>query len=418
MSLTLYTYPNNYRALKSAIVARICNIDVVVPTPDEFKFPDVLNSAEFKKLTPVGKVPVLSTPDGPIFESNAILRYLARRCPQSNLLGGTFYEQAQVDQWLDFTAFELEPPRNLWIYPLQGLMTIDARASKKAKHDLETNMQILNDHLASRTFMVGHRVTIADIAIVSTLVECFRRVFDLKAREKYPHVTRWFKTLTNQTYWKDAQGDIKLCETEQQPATQGKGKKNKGGNKPQAKKQAKKADPAAVQAPAQPKKAKNPLDALPRSEMILDNVKRIFSNNEFPEALKLFWEGWDGEGYSVFVAKYNYNEDNTSDFRTSNLVSGWLQRLDSLRKYGFGAVNVWGAEDTKGPFYINSAWVVRGQGVPEEFSGCPDSEYHSVSKIDLKDAASKKEFEDILGSAESYDWNGKSVPLFERKYFK
>jgi len=30
---------------------------------------------EFLKMNPIGKVPVLETPDGPIFESNAIARY-------------------------------------------------------------------------------------------------------------------------------------------------------------------------------------------------------------------------------------------------------------------------------------------------------------------------------------------------------
>jgi len=417
MSLTLYTYPNNYRALKSAIVAKYCDIDIVVPSPEEFKFPDALNTPEFKKLNPVGKVPVLSTPDGPIFESNAILRYLARSAPASNLIGNSFYEQAQVDQWLDFTAFELEPPRNLWIYPLQGLMSIDPKASKKAKADLETNVKILNDHLESRTYMVGERVTIADIALASALVECFRRVFDPAARAKFAHVTRWFRTLTNQTYWKAVQGDIKLCEKEEQPVHQGKAKKNKGGKQQQKKQQPKKQEKTA-QAAAPKKVEKNPLDLLPRSQMILDNVKRIFSNNEFPEALKQFWAEYDGEGYSCHIAKYNYNEDNKVDFQTSNLTTGWLQRLESLRKYGFGAVNIWGVEDSSGPFYINSAWVFRGSGVPEEFSGCPDSEYHTITKVDLSDPAQKKEFEDIFGSAENFSWDGKDVPLFERKYFK
>lgn len=416
MSLTLYTYPNNYRALKSAIVAKYANIDLVVPSADEFKFPEALKTPEFKKLNPVGKVPVLSTPDGPIFESNAILRYLARSAPASNLTGRTFHEQALVDQWLDFAAFELEPPRNLWIYPLQGLMTIDPKASKKAKADVLTNMSILNEHLSTRTYMVGERITIADISLASALVECFRRVFDSAAREKYAHVTRWFRTLINQEFWKSVQGDVKLCEKEEEPANQGKGKKNKGGNKKQQPKKAEKKPEAAPAKPAA--KKKNPLDDLPRSSMNLDNVKRIFSNNEFPEALKQFWEQYDAEGFSCHIATYNYNDENTSDFRTANLITGWLQRLESLRKYGFGAANIWGVEDTKGPFYINSAWVFRGADVPEEFSGCPDSEYHSIKKVDLSDATQKQEFENILGSGESFKWGGKDVELFERKYFK
>lgn len=408
MSLTLYTYPNNYRALKTAIAAKYCDIDIAVPSPEEFKFPEALKTDDFRTLNPVGKVPVLQTPDGSIFESNAILRYIARSAPQSNLLGRSFYEQAQVDQWLDFTAFELEPPRNLWIYPLQGLMKIDARASKKAKHDLESNMAILNTHLRLKTYMVGERLTIADIALAAALVEPFRRVFDAKARAKFPHVTRWFTTLINQSFWKDVQGEIKLCEKEEQPVQEKKQKKQKQKQQPKKKEQKPQA------AAPKKEKPKNPLDDLPKSSMILDNVKRTFSNEPFPAALKQFWAEWDAEGYVCYTSSYNHNDENTIDFQTSNLVTGYLQRLESLRKYGFGALNIWGIEDSKGPFVVNGSWVFRGSEVPFEFSDCPDSEYHTLTKIDLSNADQKKQFEDLLGGADEFE--GK--PLYERKYFK
>jgi len=415
MSLTLFTYPNNYRALKSAVVANLCEIDISVPSADEFKFPEGLKTDEFKELNPVGKVPVLVTPDGPIFESNAILRYLARSAPRFNLTGRSFYEQAQVDQWLDFTAFELEPPRNLWIYPLQGLMKIDARAAKKAKNDVEVNMGILNKHLQTRTFMVGERLTIADIALAAALVEPFRRVFDPEARAKFPHVTRWFTTLINQDFWKKVQGDVKFCEKSETPAAPEKKQKQKqkGGQKQQQpKQQAKKADSA-------DDAAKKELQARERkAKGYMEDTKRLFSNNDFPTAIAKFWETFDANEYSLYTSVYNYNEDNTSDFRTSNLVSGWMQRLESTRKYGFGAVNVWGVEDTSGPFPITGAWLLWGTKGLEEFKACPDSEYHTLTKVDVSDAAAKKLFEDYLGAAEKTSLNDKEIPLYERKMFK
>jgi len=35
-------------------------------------------TTQFLDMNPLGKVPVLETPDGPVFESNAIARYVAR----------------------------------------------------------------------------------------------------------------------------------------------------------------------------------------------------------------------------------------------------------------------------------------------------------------------------------------------------
>ena len=63
---------------------------------------------EFKKISPLGKVPVLVTPQGPLLESNAIARFIARHAPAKGLMGGSFFEQAQVDSWVDWTANEIE----------------------------------------------------------------------------------------------------------------------------------------------------------------------------------------------------------------------------------------------------------------------------------------------------------------------
>lgn len=54
-------------------------------------------------------MPVLQTPEGYLFESNAIIRYLARLSPSSNLYGASHFQEALVDQWIDFANCELEP---------------------------------------------------------------------------------------------------------------------------------------------------------------------------------------------------------------------------------------------------------------------------------------------------------------------
>ena len=63
---------------------------------------NVEHRPEFKKISPLGKVPVLVTPQGPLLESNAIARFIARHAPAKGLMGGSFFEQAQVDSWVDW----------------------------------------------------------------------------------------------------------------------------------------------------------------------------------------------------------------------------------------------------------------------------------------------------------------------------
>eukprot|EP01083_Nonionella_stella_P174525 605293_1 len=400
---TLYSYTGDYRAQATLVAAQYNGVEIEVP---EFKFPADCRSAEFKAKNPTQKVPLLEAEEGCVFESKAILRHVARQSPRGDLIGCSSYEQTLVDQWVEFCSHELEVPRNVWLLPVTGAIKFDRKAAKAARQEVQKCLTIIDAHLLSRTFMVGNAVTLADIALGSTLVAMFQKVFAPEFRAKYTNLTRWFTTLIAQPEWRAVFGTVSLCDKEQTAE----GEKNQG-----KKQQKKKAEKKPEQAAAKPAKRKNPLDALPRSKtMDLETTKRLFSNNKFDVAIKTFWETFDAEGYSCFTTNYNYNDENTVDFQTSNLCTGYLQRLDSLRKYGFGALNIWGTESTKGPFNINGAWVFRGVGVPFEFSDCPDSEYHTITPVDLNDAAQKAKFEALLGGAEEFE----GQPKYERKYFK
>jgi len=72
-------------------------------------------------------MPVLETPEGSLFESNAIARYVARLAP-SNLLGSSAIEAGQVDMWIDWSTNEVDGPLSSWIYPLFGYLPYDKKA--------------------------------------------------------------------------------------------------------------------------------------------------------------------------------------------------------------------------------------------------------------------------------------------------
>ena len=69
---------------------------------------DIKNN-DFKKKNPLGKIPVLETAHGCIYESNAIMRYLTREHKSPTLYGESTFEAGLVDQWIDFCNNELEP---------------------------------------------------------------------------------------------------------------------------------------------------------------------------------------------------------------------------------------------------------------------------------------------------------------------
>ena len=88
------------------IAAQYNNVHIHTP---EFNFGVENKTEEFLKWNPMGKVPVLVTPEGAVSESTAIARYVARMRNDTALLGATFYEQGQVDQWIDWCNAELLP---------------------------------------------------------------------------------------------------------------------------------------------------------------------------------------------------------------------------------------------------------------------------------------------------------------------
>lgn len=69
----------------------------------------------------------------------------------------------------------------------------------------------LNSFLASRTFLLGDTITLADIVTACTLYYGFVGIFDAKYSADYPHVTRYFFTLVNQPKFKSVMGEVTQC---------------------------------------------------------------------------------------------------------------------------------------------------------------------------------------------------------------
>ena len=119
----------------------------------------------YLEKNPAGAVPVLEVERGQyIAESNAILCYLAEGTPY---LPDDRLERAQVMQWLFFEQSYVEPQiGSLRYWTLTGKLakrSEDMVAGKRAS-SLRA-LAALERHLARRTFLVGERYTIADMAI-------------------------------------------------------------------------------------------------------------------------------------------------------------------------------------------------------------------------------------------------------------
>lgn len=207
-ALKLHTTVGNTRGFKAVIAGKYNGIELEV-SPVEFGVTN--KTKEYLKLNPNGKVPVLETPEGAIWESNAIARYVARLNDTGKLFGKNNYEASLVEQWIEWTRFDLELPASAWIYPITGVVDYDADIVNNAKNDIKKALGLLNEHLRLRTFLVGERISLADIIVAVNLLNLFTRVADPNFRKPFVNVTRWFTTLINQPNFKSVIGEVVFC---------------------------------------------------------------------------------------------------------------------------------------------------------------------------------------------------------------
>ena len=129
--MELLTFAGNTHALQTLIIARYNGVEIAVPP---FEMGKDNKTAAFKAMSPLGKVPVLKTAEGPVCEAAAIARYVARMAPSTNMYGGSFHEAGLVDQWIEFAKNELDLPVGMWIYPILGFISSNASNTDKVRY--------------------------------------------------------------------------------------------------------------------------------------------------------------------------------------------------------------------------------------------------------------------------------------------
>lgn len=404
MAGTLYTYPENFRAYKALIAAQFSGAKVTVAS--DFVFGQTNKSEAFLKKFPLGKVPAFETADGKFLtESNAIAYYVSNE----QLRGKTDLEKAEVLSFLSLADNELLPAVHGWVFAFMGIIQFQKNNVERAKQDLKATLTALNSRLVNQTFLVGERLTLADIVVFATLLSAYEKVLDPSFRAPFGSLTRWFNTVLNQPQVKAVVKGFTMCAkvaeidpkkfAEFQAKTGGaqqqqKEPKEKKEKKPAPAKKEKEAEPAeeldaAELALAEEPKSKDPFDAMPKGTFNFDDFKRCYSNEDEAKSIPYFFEKFDPEHYSIWYGEYKYPEELTKVFMSCNLITGMFQRLDKMRKQAFSSVCLFGEDNNS---TISGVWVWRGQDLAFELSPDwqVDYEVYDWKKLDPKSEETKK----------------------------
>jgi glutathione S-transferase len=194
---TLY-YSHNLNPRVAVAVARHLR------APLEFVRADPMGEDRdaFRPINPNTRVPVLVEPTGTLWETDAIAMRLA------GLLDEAFWparQREEVMQWVSWSAHHFTRAGNVFyteniIAPRYFGRGPDPRALEQAGADFRTFATVLDDILASRTWLVGDRVTYADFRVASVLP------FAAEARlplAPHRHIVAWHDRLLALDAWRD-----------------------------------------------------------------------------------------------------------------------------------------------------------------------------------------------------------------------
>lgn len=149
------------------------------------------HQAAFRAVNPNGKVPAIDDDGKVVFDSNAILLYLADK---TGKFLGNASDRGDLLSWLMFIASGLGPFSGQSVHFQRAAPEQIPYAQNRYLREAERHYDVLNTRLKGREFIVGDSFTIADIAAWGWID---RADFSLGAgrRAEFPEVDRWFQAI-------------------------------------------------------------------------------------------------------------------------------------------------------------------------------------------------------------------------------
>jgi glutathione S-transferase len=155
----------------------------------------MLSEPQFGALNPNRLVPVLQDENGSIWESHAILRYLAARHGNVGWWPEDPFERSLADRWMDWCQSAWQPAfigGVFWGYWRTPEPERDLVAIERAVDECARLISLLDEALAGRPFLTGQQLSLADIPAGASMY----RYFALPIRRpSVPHVEAWHARL-------------------------------------------------------------------------------------------------------------------------------------------------------------------------------------------------------------------------------
>jgi glutathione S-transferase len=162
----------------------------------------------YLQRNPNGKVPLLDDDGFYLWESHAIIQYLADKSDEQTLYPRACQARADVNRWLFWSAYHFTPAIGLISRErvskkmVGGSGEPDLAQIAHGEVLLSAAAQVLDTHLADKQWIAQDRLTLADLAIASPLMHTEAARLPVMG---YTHLQRWFATVRALEAWKQSE---------------------------------------------------------------------------------------------------------------------------------------------------------------------------------------------------------------------
>jgi glutathione S-transferase len=167
--------------------------------------PGGLKGPDYLALNPNGRAPVLVHAETRLWESAAIMMYLALQAKSDLWPVGDPLRQVEIARWISWDLCEFAPHAGTfyfenYIKPRFGFGAPDAGELERKLEPLHQSAALLDQHLSERRFLTGDSLSIADFCVGVLLPQ--QREIGLPLGE-YQHLQRWHGELMKLDAWRD-----------------------------------------------------------------------------------------------------------------------------------------------------------------------------------------------------------------------
>jgi glutathione S-transferase len=155
------------------------------------------------EINPNGKLPVLDDSGFVLWESCAIMQYLADQAPHQAVYPQDAQARADVNRWMFWACQHLSPAvgimtwENLW-KAMCGMGGPDPAELLRGEQEVRQFAAVLEQHLAGREWVAGKALTLADLAIAPSFMYIERARLPLA---EFPNLMAWFARIQALPAW-------------------------------------------------------------------------------------------------------------------------------------------------------------------------------------------------------------------------